>query len=209
MKIQRSVHHRYLHRLSSDNSFQFGYVPISKNASTYLTEVLRKNLNWQLSYNYNYHKCRQYLVCLRDPLERWYSGVAEYFFRFHKELISKTPDDDLLTLVFERVYLDEHTMPQVDFLTGLNTEDITFFEFGDSLSENFKDFLVKNNLTQNINLESTLTSRHYNSTSSSELKKHWIRILKSNMTPELQNHIQQFYHMDYNLINNVEFYGSN
>lgn len=203
------MNQKYLHRLSTCHSSDYGYVFIPKNASTYLTHVLRQNLNWQLSYNYLYHKRKKYIVCLRDPLDRWYSGIAEYFFRFHKELIAKTPDQDLLTFIFKKVHLDEHTVPQVDFLSGLNTEDIIFFKFGDSLSDNIKDFLVNNNWCEDINLESFLTTRHYNQTSSNDLKKNWIEILKTNMTGEKQQHILQFYHRDYELFNSVEFYGTN
>jgi len=209
MKIQQTVYQRYLYRLSTRHDIDCGYVFIPKNASTYLTHLLRNHLNWQMSFNYVYHKRKQYIVCLRDPMDRWYSGVAEYFSRCHKELFTKTPDKDLIDFIFERVYLDEHTLPQVDFLTGLNTENITFFKFGDDLSDNIKDFLIKNNWCEDVDLESLLTSRHYNRTSSNDLKKTWIAMLKSNMTEDVQKHIQHFYHKDYELFNSVEFYGTN
>ena len=57
------------------------YVNISKNASSYMTDTLSRQ-GWTAA-RYGHDACdwtlvREMLVILRDPVDRWTSGVAQY-----------------------------------------------------------------------------------------------------------------------------------
>ena len=61
------------------------YVNIPKNASSWTKPNL---LDWKWE-NYNYHTDNLYhktaIIVLRDPVERWLSGIAEYLYLYHRD----------------------------------------------------------------------------------------------------------------------------
>ena len=57
---------------------EYAYIPILKNAHTWLTQVFRDGLKWDpVSDPKEISHCKKIIV-LRDPAERWISGMATY-----------------------------------------------------------------------------------------------------------------------------------
>ena len=65
------------------------YIHIPKNASSWTKPNL---LHWGWQF-YNYHHSYNFyqkhaIVVLRDPVERWLSGIGEYMYSYHRNLDS-------------------------------------------------------------------------------------------------------------------------
>lgn len=189
--------------LSNDES-NIGYVPIQKNASTYLTEFFKQNLGWTKEYNYLNDPKEKYIVVLRDPFQRWYAGVAQYLEYYHKYL--DIDNEFILTFICQRVVLDAHTEPQVNFIEYLRVPKITFFRLNKDFDTNLYQYLSNNNLLNNNSNELELF-KNKGSEMHTKVKVYDIleRFLKKN--PKYVHHIKNIYKADYDLINVVKFYG--
>jgi len=181
-----------------DSEYMYVYIP--KNASSW-TKPNLKDFGWEF-YNYHIDKLDKHaLVVLRDPVDRWLSGIAEYFTLYHPAFDSWTTD--VFDLTFDRVCFDDHTERQIKFLHGLDTDRCTFFEFN-NYRENFSRWITEH---YGENKYDRYEFQHV-SDKSPERKK-----FKNIFNRELQNskyleQIKNFYAEDYNLINSVKYYGS-
>ena len=181
-----------------DSKYMYVYIP--KNASSW-TKPNLKDFGWEF-YNYHIDKLDKHaLVVLRDPVDRWLSGIAEYFTLYHPTFDSWTTD--VFDLTFDRVCFDDHTERQIKFLHGLDTDRCTFFEFN-NYRENFSRWITEH---YGENKYDRYEFQHV-SDKSPERKK-----FKNIFNRELQNskyleQIKNFYAEDYNLINSVKYYGS-
>lgn len=189
----------------------YGYIPIPKNASNFMRRVFINVLGWNntatISTEYQENPM---VVCLRDPIDRWCAGVAEYLNRFHPEL--DIQNDSILQFLVERVLFDDHTTPQADFLHDMNTDNLIFFKFGPDLSANLCSY-VNETFNSNINIEQ-LYPRSIGFINDSGLfprKKENKQTLKKYLTnnPSYVTRITELYFTDFDLINNVAFYGEN
>tara|TARA_R110000772_G_scaffold69944_1_gene154198 strand:+ start:251 stop:871 length:621 start_codon:yes stop_codon:yes gene_type:complete len=109
----------------------YSYIMISKNASKWMEDVL------ELSSQINFTKfssldSKKYIVILRDPIDRWCSGITQYLYgeKVHRDLKNR----DVLDLLFSQVHFDWHTIPQVKFLEGINTDDCIFFKMESNIT---------------------------------------------------------------------------
>ena len=146
------------------------YIPILKNAHTWGVEFFQENYNFKKLDEltlFNAPSDTSIIVFLRDPIERWYSGIAQYFYMnmgldTNKDYIL---EDNMIKLVFSAVSLDGHTDLQVNSVLGLNTNNCVFFNIDDKKHFDFKfrNFLahrkigfVKKNIPPNNTSESNL-----------------------------------------------------
>jgi len=135
---------------SVKNSYMIVCIP--KNASTWLGSTLK--VKGQITKPINTHK-----VCiLRDPIERWLSGVAQYlssgpgqrtrnkaqvldFFISAKEGIGPNGSEGL----------DDHTVPQnrfvSQFISKSDESSTTWFYLDDQFTENFFTWTSNNKIT--------------------------------------------------------------
>ncbi len=123
----------------------YSYIPIGKVASTFMSEFLAQ-LKWvNQPWNYNdvdkHRAPKKYMVVLRDPVERWCSGIVEFLVN-HTKFIEKghevgwnLQNRETLDFIFGVAKFDRHTCSQVDYLHGLDTKDCVFFK----LDKNFED----------------------------------------------------------------------
>ena len=84
------------------------YVYIPKNASSWTKPNLR-DWGWQF---YNYHTDqlnKTAIVVLRDPVERWLSGIAEYFALYQNTTNDLVDNKSLQQIIFDRITFDDHT----------------------------------------------------------------------------------------------------
>ena len=128
-----------------NNDSRLIYVPIPKNAHTtykkFFADKYGMNTEYLLnrdiikkSFRYN-----RFIVILRDPIERWVSGAAQYFFHDPARL-----DDDLIIdLIFKSVGFDDHVYRQIDILIMLDISRCVFFYQSPDLHKNISDFCTK------------------------------------------------------------------
>lgn len=131
----------------------YSYIPIGKVASTFMSEFLAQ-LKWiNTAYNYNdvdkHRTPKKYMVILRDPVERWCSGIVEYLVN-HRSFIEgrdnhgwTLQDREMLDFIFGVAKFDRHTCSQVDYLHGLDTNDCVFFKLDNNFEDTMKRFAEK------------------------------------------------------------------
>lgn len=204
-KYQKYFYHAWGDVLSLEN-FEYGYIPIPKSASTYLKNYFINNYNFTYNFNYKHLRNKRYIVCLRDPLDRWYSGVAEYFYRFHKDFIVN-PSTDIIKFICDRKLFDEHTELQRNFLEGLDTNLITFFYADKELVKNLEHFVTPkfaNIKSNNINPQSLFVNSMDWIPEKVSLTQGIKKFISEN--PKYIDEIKSFYEFDYELIKRVRFY---
>ncbi len=193
-------------QISPDGKFNFIHIP--KNASSEIKTVLG---DWQES---NYHIMQDtpsHLVILRDPTERWISGIAEFLVGEYSHMgtcNSDIPVDEVelmmgtkmfQNLLFDFVIFDGHTIPQCCYIEGLNLDNITFF---------YHDEQVIPRILKYVGLLNQPRVKNTNNSLTNSKKIVIIKKLKSLLThnPKLQHSIDKHYWADHKLFDNVKFY---
>lgn len=179
------------------------YINIPKNASSW-TKPNLKDWGWEF---YNYHTDNLYhkhaMVVLRDPVERWLSGIAEYMSQYHENLDAAHISLSFMNLIFERVAFDDHTDLQVLFLQNINLDNCTFIKCDQDYRVNFSQFLANQGIANSYN------KYNYQHVTEQDLNR---RRFKNIFKRAIQNEskylwqLQQYFEKDYNLINSVKFY---
>lgn len=182
---------------------EFCYIPIMKNAHTWGVKFFQENFNFRQIRKpdeaHDIPQNKKFIIIFRDPTDRWYSGVAQYFY-MHMGLDPARDyklDDHMINLIFNAVKLDGHTDNQISYLLGLNFSNCYFFNFND------KEFEFKLKLfTQRINLGTIKKDiAPINQTKNSVLKNSIIKqLLDAQITnPSLFKNVTQFYKPDMQL----------
>ncbi len=179
------------------------YVNIPKNASSW-TKPNLKDWGWE---HYNYHTDNLYhkhaIVVLRDPIERWLSGIAEYMYLYHSSLDVAHFSNCFFDLVFTRVAFDDHTEQQVLFLEKLDLDNCTFFKCGPQYRELFSHYLNSHGMTNRYfsynyqHVTNDLPERK-------KFKQIFFQTLEKNS--KYITNLNHFFAKDYQLINSIKFY---
>jgi hypothetical protein len=195
------------------------YVNIPKNASSW-TKPNLIDLGWEV---FNYYRdfdaitlhnrrliVKHALVVLRDPVDRWISGIAEYFTRYHNDLydeLSTAPHSNaMFKLVFDRIAFDDHTESQVYFIEDLDIKNITFFNCDETYRDNFSKYL-----TDELGVPNKYNRYEYQHVSAKEPNRtNWKQLFKTviDANPQYLDAVKDYNKKDYKLINLVKFYGS-
>lgn len=179
------------------------YVPILKNANTWLTRYLEQNPAVITTDN------PHYLVIVRDPIQRWITGTHTFFRRWllyvdnyfhykhlgmqhqgHEEMFEKF--DELFS---NSLILDQHTVPQWAWLEHRTVpRDLADFVLLDNSLHNYLETQYQlPNLPQPINTtKGNLRAEFFNI----QLKEY---IISRNLEPKLQ----EIYSGDYELLNRI------
>lgn len=178
------------------------YVNIPKCASSWTKQVLlRSNMfRWANYYDDPEAKVNHSLIVLRDPVDRWLSGVCEYF-AVHLPNINTTQfNSAFYDLLIDQTTVDDHTEKQVYFIDGIDFSNCTFFKCDNTYSEllhsRFKDanwFML-----DPVHVTSADPLR-------SKFKKIFQPLLENS---KYINHIKHHYKEDYDLIQSIQFYGT-
>lgn len=192
-------------QLSPDGRYNF--VHVAKNASTEVKTALG---TWQQS-NYNNLKIDpEHLVILRDPTDRWISGIAEFLvgdFSRTGVFNAKLSIDEIETaintqmfqnLLFDFVIFDGHTLPQCCYLKGLNINDITFFYFDKSVIPRLMNYVGETPVVPNYRNNSLTNAKK-------QIIINKIRNLLDN-DADLQHIIDLHYYADHQLFDHVKFH---
>ena len=107
------------------------WVNIPKNASSFTQTLFAHELDWE---PYNYFDMdtsdKTSIVVLRDPIERWISGIAEYINLYHKNFDFNQVNNQMLAWIFDRVAFDDHTDAQIYFIQGIDFQKTIWFKCG-------------------------------------------------------------------------------
>lgn len=197
------------------NSYMVVCIP--KNASSWL----EKNLGI-VEHTESLHTKK---VCvLRDPIERWASGVAEYL----SSIPGRQRNERLILEYFKKAKegvtnyglkvkalgtngtegLDIHTKPQnrfvSKFISKSDESSTTWFYLDEQFTENFCTWASNNKLTIPYKHKKKINVTEKNTTKS-DLIKHYLDLVSQD--DFLQSKIKYFYQEDFDLIKRVEFYG--
>jgi len=190
---------------------------IPKNASTWL----ERNLGRELKRTESSHTNK---VCvLRDPIERWASGVAEYLASFpgrerNERLVLEFFINAKETVLSNGLPakigsngaegLDVHTKPQnrfvSKFIPKLEESSTTWFYLDEQFTENFFSWASNKKLTIPNKYEKKENVTE--DTKKLALIKYYRDLVSQDSF--LMSKIKYFYQEDFDLIERVEFYGN-
>ena len=179
------------------------YVYIPKNASSW-TKPNLQDWGWQF---YNYHTDglnKTAIVVLRDPVERWLSGIAEYFTLYHDDVNGIEYNNGLRNIIFDRITFDDHTEKQVKFVQGLDTSKCIFLWCDDDYRKNFSQ-LVTERVGANRYDQYDFQHVSEQDRDRKNFKMIFRQLLDNNV--QYLKQVQQHFEPDYKLIQQVEFYG--
>jgi len=192
------------------------FVSIPKNASTWVGENYFHNRNNAKNFMYTdienivkIHRCK-FIVILRDPLDRWISGMTQMIYTEPDRHFSKINPMYIDTFDWETVIAtvayDNHTQKQIHFTRVVPFANIVWLKFDDNLKENFIDLmssygvqLIKND----GNTDNAANITNNNDKKISVMNK-IVSVLDQH--PEYSQKIIEYYHDDYALVNSVKFY---
>jgi len=170
-------------------------VGIPKNASSSGNKFYSYN-NF-LKSNFNTFTPDEYIVIIRDPVERWISGVIEYLMGNYGKLKFKNICDYLdnklvKEILFDQVIFDVHTLPQIVYINGLDISKIKFY---------YQDTDVYDKIAYHQNLDRLPNNFANDKTNLDEYNYIKQLLLGYNKI----NEIQKMYYCDYQLIDDVSF----
>jgi hypothetical protein len=182
------------------------YVNIPKNASSW-TKPNLIDQKWEF---YNYHFDHLYhkhaLIVLRDPVERWLSGICEYFTLYHRNMDTTQINQAFIDLLMDTITFDDHTEKQVYFIEGLDPRKCTFFWCDKDYRLYFSQFLKNQGIPNPyayFEYQHTTENRQDGDTKRSDFKKIFAPLLNKSKYLE---RVKQHYEKDYKLINRVQFF---
>lgn len=198
-------------------------VSMPKNASSYLVDWASRH-RWSSAMvgdSCDWHLVKQTIVILRDPLDRWISGMAQYLntyilhvagpngpiFNLHESTVhdGTLTADDFITqynqlterLIFDQISrFDDHTWPQVELFENILPDvDRKYFYLDQTFNQTIADYLhfePYNDLDRN--------SKEHNK----DIKKLQEFLLhRLNIRPELKQRIVDHYARDYKIIQQI------
>jgi hypothetical protein len=206
----------------------FCYVPIYKNAHGFGIKYFESCANFTQVARVGNDK--KFIIFLRDPFERWISGITEYFSSMvdneGKFIITHEMDyfnngdekdnpnrkfykisDELLKVICDSVELDIHTTRQIYTLLGLNVHKCIFLNCSDKdFNQKMHKFVEQQMKIKNFVPDKGLFTRNRIEFSPFKLdiREQVLDYLKCQ--PSAKERILHFYRPDYDLIQSIKFY---
>jgi hypothetical protein len=167
------------------------YIHIPKNASSFVKGCLLGSLKF--THSPSLIKNDRYLITLRDPINRWTSGMAEYEFNSKQANIP-----------YKEITFDDHTETQCYFLDGVDLAKCDFIRVDNNLKNNLKHWLVEQGY--NVNTDTAIKFNVSQGTEKEILKIKYQTIIDNDL--EFMLELKEHFAKDYELINRVKFYGN-
>ena len=190
----------------TDPSRTWFYLSIPKNASTYTGNLLKYN-DWEW-YNVNQEHFQKAVIVLRDPLDRWISGISQYLCSY---ILGKDYGSDHLIedynelshrLIFDNLIFDDHTTPQINFINLIPNHIQKYYIWAnrDTLVDSLCH-VVGTTLKNNQDLLDNSKESNYDTNNLSNF-------FKSRLTINEKKKIYDLYREDYDLVNSVNIHGT-
>lgn len=179
------------------------YVNIPKNASSWTKPNL---LDWGWKAQ-NYHTDqldKTAIVVLRDPVDRWLSGIAEYLALYHPNFGNGEWTEHVFDIIFDTITFDDHTEQQVKFLQGLDTDRCVFFRCDQLYRQDFSKFLNEQGMANRYH------RYEYQHVSENDPVRHNFKeLFKATIqNSKYLDNVKRHFAADYDLINSIKYYGS-
>jgi len=171
------------------------YIHIPKNASSFVKGVLIGSGGFW-NHSETLVNRGENLIVLRDPIDRWCSGITQYLYNNKLDI-----SDDK---IFDKITFDDHTDLQTYFLKGVNLDHATFMLVDDNLRTNLANWIYDRGYRTNVDL-----AVQYNAScedNRATTKDYYTKLLDQN--PKFVLKLQQHFENDYKLIGKVKFYGN-
>lgn len=193
---------------------EYCYVPLLKNAHTWGESIFR-NLNFEEK-DFIFKKEKKYIIFLRDPIDRWLSGIAQFLeiskidLKLDSHLDSNFKLDELhLHLLCTVIGFDAHTQGQFRYIRQYNPElergKCIYFYMNDiNFVNNVKHFLYKT-------FQTTISTNKINSIEENTFKKNVRRQIESALENNInyKNNVLSYFEEDYDFIKKCNFYNPN
>ena len=189
------------------SDIDWAYVRINRAGSTWLKEYFTSNGFETIEPRKLrlHHK----LVILREPLERFFSGVNCIEGLTSKFILQ--PKTILL-----RYGSDPHIKAQSDFLRNVDLNNCTFIKYGPNIVDDVQHFLKEHNTVMHFTPPSIWfnkpTVSEYNNLKDADASNLALRKLLNEVyenDPFVHQIVDHHLKNDYNLYNNVKWYGTN
>jgi len=173
---------------------------IPKNASTTLKTTPNGFVPFAGAFNFTQHEYDELIVFLRDPFDRWKSGVVQYMFlaegqTFAKQYSHKETRDEILKSL-DRIVFDVHTLRQTDFFlfSGMDHSKSKFYNIDTGGLERFQaDYNFWNEKVP-----------HENNSKRNDFIANIRKNFANYVTPALEAKVKEFYKPDYDFMLNLD-----
>jgi len=183
--------------LSPDNKFYWVVIP--RNASSWISALLR-SLNWKRTNIYSIsNEIKQHatpLVIIRNPIDRWLSGMTYLAAAVVPEVRGQPLSEDIMKMMLHYVTFDDHSEMQSKFLddTTQILRKPVYFSFGNNLTTEVTNFLKENGFT-------ILTLHNADPARDHIIKSKVRKALHNKLAdPKILARIQEFFEYDYEVI---------
>ena len=189
------------------------YVPIEKNVTRVIQSMVT-SLGFQ---EHNFCDSMKYqvpaVVVLRDPVQRWVSGLVEYFLEVYLDTVNTennmTRQNITIEYAFEQIVFDRHTCPQYRFIEQLQgPRSYVWFDQDQKpqLIETLVQYFNERGFSNNWSSSQLVEKYKYNDAIPDQKKELTQQIKHMLKKPDLFKKIKKFYSKDYELIKSVKFY---
>ena len=183
----------------SNNDELYGYVNIPKNASC-LTKIF-----WDGAVPLNFKEddtseIKEFVVVLRNPMRRWISGVAQ-------ALDGEDCPDNQIWETAQQIVLDNHTIPQVKYIEGLDLSRVVWMCAENDLQTALIKYTADKFGVIKHNFEQTRRNGGLNVTADTPNKQRIVDYLRTllAMRSAYKKLVLDFYKDDFDLYNSVKF----
>jgi hypothetical protein len=186
------------------------YINIPKNASTNIrTAIMNSNFTGMNTLQSKiFPEYDSAVVVLRDPIQRWISGITTYLNNY---VIGLNQVGDFLKnlennkcfmeLLFERVSFDDHSEKQVYFLKPFDLSNSYFFYLDELFELRFSQFYAG----EGVKIDFNHSNKNYNSRD--PVHQFFTEFLADYKNQTYKEKLKKHFEEDYELINSVTFYG--
>jgi hypothetical protein len=190
------------------------YINIPKNASTNIKNAITNSdfSGINLLQHSFFPKYESAVVILRDPIDRWISGITTYLNHYH---INEDSSDNFLNyakfnhkwffeILFERVSFDDHTEKQIYFLNPFDLSNAYFFYAQDYDLLEYQ--LTQFYMGEGVQIKFSTAAR--NCRKQDPIHQFFTGFLFDSSNRKYKEKLVNYFKEDYKLINSINFYGT-
>ena len=190
------------------------YVNIPKNASTWTKSQL-STLDAEVDNYFLNPKIIEnstILITLREPIERWISGISWYLTFRHSDLLSQCEKNSetrsvLMSMIAKKISFDSHCDLQEQFIQKINLADASFLcvkHNTDIYGQTFSKFLQ-----EKLGVDNTFNLNHAKHVAKfNPVQTRWVTLIQDALNNGMidQKEILKYYSKDVELFNKIKFY---
>jgi hypothetical protein len=201
-----------MNKIFASESTNYCFVPIGKNAHNWGKLVFRDHLDFvEQSWEHNLDKI--YIIFLRDPIDRWLSGITQYIelLKFegneslHKFIKPSTRLDPLhIEFIFEHIGFDGHSGTQFPWVTMYQINPCVYFDVNNEHFVEQVQHFIQRKIKKNIKIPTHKVNDGSLNPLRQRLRDQLQNALENN--PKYRTNLENYFKHDYEFINKCKFY---